>query len=237
MDKKNKICLILLIILTVGVVAFCIYSILVKSNIEESDAIKFRNEYMELNDTVASGNETYLNVTISESNTVQYVTLEKAISLIKNGRGVIYFGFPTCPWCRTLVGSLTKIAEEEEETIYYVNIKDVRSSFTLEDGKVNKLNDGTEEYYELLELLDGYLEEFILEDEAGNQYKTGETRIYAPTIVAFNEGKITGFHEGTVASQISGYDKLTSDQTEELEKIITEILASLDSDTCGVEHC
>ncbi len=237
MDKKNKIYLILLIILTVGVVAFCIYSILVKNNIEESDAMKFRNEYMELNDKIATGDQTYVNVSISENNTVKYVSLKEAIDLMKSGKGIIYFGFPTCPWCRSLVSPLTKIAEDKKETIYYVDIKDVRSAFILEDGKSNKIKDGTAEYYELLELLNGYLEDFILEDEAGNKFKTGETRLYAPTIVAFKEGSVTGFHEGTIESQKSGYDKLNNDQTKELEKIITNLINSLEKSTCNKDKC
>ena len=48
MENKNKIILALLIILTISVVGFCVFRVLLK-NEELTDAIKFYNEYSELN--------------------------------------------------------------------------------------------------------------------------------------------------------------------------------------------
>jgi len=238
MENKNKIILILLIILTLSVVGVCIYAVI---NKEEAitDAIKFRNEYSELNDEVNEGNgKNYVNVTISENNTVKYVTEEKVTELLESGTGIIYFGFSTCPWCRSLVSTLTRVAEEKNETIYYLDILNIRSSYELKNRKLNKLKEGTRAYYKILELLDEHLEDFYLTDEAGNKYDTGEKRLYAPTLVAFKDGEITKVHVGTVESQASGYDELTNTQLEELENIVKDLINSKnEKEVCTNEKC
>lgn len=239
MEKKNKIILIAIIILTLSVIGICVYSVIKNKNIEETDAVKFRNEYMELNDKINDVNgKAYVNVNLSDTNTVKYVTEEEAVEILENGTGVIYFGFSTCPWCRNLVSTLTKVAEEEKETIYYLDVLNIRSTFALEEGKLNKTRDGSESYYKILELLDEELDAFYLVDEAGNKYDTSEKRLYAPTLVAVSKGNITSTHVGTVESHESGYDTLTEDQTKELEKIIKNLINSKEeNEVCTADKC
>lgn len=238
MEKKNKIILIILLVLTLIVVGICVYTV-INNNEKDTDAIKFQNEYSELNGKTNEYNgKNYVNVNISDKNTVNYVTEEKAVELLKEGTGVIYFGFSTCPWCRSLVSTLTKVAEEKEETIYYLDILNIRSTYKLEDNKLNKTREGTKGYYQLLELLDNELEEFYLEDEAGNKFDTKEKRLYAPTLVAFNKGKITDIHVGTVDSQENGFDELNKEQIQELEKIITNLINSKEEkEVCTSDKC
>lgn len=237
MNKSNKIILIVLVIITLCVVGICTYAVLNKEE-KDADAIKFLNEYSELNGKVNESNgKNYVDVSISDTNTVKYIDEEKAVELLENGTGTIYFGFSTCPWCRSLVSTLTKVAEEKNETIYYLDILDIRSSFELTEGKLNKIKEGTKEYYKILELLDKNLEEFYLTDEAGNKFDTGEKRLYAPTLVAFNKGKITDFHVGTVDSQKSGYDNMNETQIIELERRIEKLLNSNDIEVCTNEKC
>lgn len=237
MNKSNKIILTVLVVLTLCVVGICTYAVLNKEE-KDADAIKFLNEYSELNGKVNESNgKNYVDVSISDTNTVKYIDEEKAVELLENGTGTIYFGFSSCPWCRSLVSTLTKVAEEKNETIYYLDILDIRSSFELSEGKLNKIKEGTKEYYKILELLDKNLEEFYLTDEAGNKFDTGEKRLYAPTLVAFNKGKITDFHVGTVDSQKSGYDNLNESQLEELERRIEKLLNSNDIEVCTNEKC
>lgn len=239
MDKKNKILLIFLIVLTILVVGLCTYAVINnKKNNKNTDAIKFHNEYSKLNGKINELNgKNYVNVSISDTNTVKYVTEKKAVDLLENGIGIMYFGFSTCPWCRSLVSTLTKICEEKDETIYYLDVLDIRSTFELQDGKINKIKDGTKNYYRLLELLDSELEEFYLEDEAGNRYDAEEKRLYAPTIVAFNNGKITAIHVGTVDSQENGYDELNEIQIKELEEIIINLINSKNAEACTSDKC
>ena len=225
MEKRNKIILITVVILTLIVIAVCIYCIINNNHVNNSDAIKFRTEYMELNDKVnESVGKNYPLVNISVDNTVKYASPKEATKMLKSGTGLIYFGFNDCPWCRSLVSVLTDVAIEKEENIYYVDIADIRSSFIIEDGKLSKNKKGTKDYYNILEKLDEYLDEYYLEDEVGNKYDTEEKRLYAPTLVAVKKGKITGIHVGTVPSQQNGYDKLSNDEIKELEKDIIKLI-------------
>ena len=239
MERNNKLILIILVILTLSVVGVCVYSVLQNCDKKISDAIKFREEYTELNNKINESNgKEYVNVTISDKNTFKYVSEEEAVKLLEDGTGVIYFGFPECPWCRSLVSSLAKVAEEKNETIYYLNILDIRSSFEIDGGKLKKIKEGSKNYYKILDLLDEELEEFYMEDASGNKFDTSEKRLYAPTLVAINEGKITSLHVGTVESQESGYDELTEDQVTELENVIEKLINSkTETEVCTKEKC
>ena len=225
MEKRNKIILSVVIILTIVVIMICIYSIINNNHLNNSDANKFRTEYMELNDQVnESTGEAYPLVNISVDNTVKYITPKEAIKILKEKSGIIYFGFKTCPWCRSLVSILTDVAINKKEKIYYVDVADIRSSFTIDNGKLIKNKEGTEEYYSILEELDEYLDEYFLEDESGNKYDTEEKKLYAPTLVAVNKGNIKGIHVGTVSSQKSGYNKLSDKEKAELQDIIEKLI-------------
>lgn len=238
MENRNKIILGLLIVLTIVVVSICVYFLIDSRNVDLSDSTKFRNEYMELNDKINESNgKAYPNVLISEINTVKYATENEIIELLENGTGVIYFGFSTCPWCRSLISTLTSIAENKSETIYYLDILNIRSSFEIKDGKLDKIKNGTKGYYKILELLDDVLDDFYLVDN-NNRYDTEEKRLYAPTVIAVQKGEITDIHVGTVSSQESGYDKLTNDQITELEDIIRKLIDSKNQEEkCTQEAC
>lgn len=238
MEKKNKIILIAIIVVAVLVLGGCVYSIINKENNVSEDAIKFREEYTKNNgEVIESIGKSYVNVDVNDTNTIKYVTEEEAVELLKEDTGVIYFGFSTCPWCRSLVSTLTKVAEEEKETIYYLDVLDIRSKFEVKDNELNKIKDGTKGYYELLKLLDKELEDFYLTDEDGNKFDTKEKRLYAPTLVAFKEGEVTGFHVGTVDSQESGFDPLSDEQIEELEKIVKKVINSKENEVCTKDKC
>ncbi len=225
MEKNNKIILIAIIILTVLVLILCGYSLINKKN-NLTDAQKFRNEYMELNDQVNSDNVEYPMVNISEDNTVIYANEKKVIEILEKGSGVIYFGFNSCPWCRTLVNPLIDVAKEMNENIYYLDIKDIRSMFEIVDGDIENIKKGSEGYYKILSLLDEYLDEYYLTDENYTDYDTLEKRIYAPTLIAVKDGLVTDMHVGTIDSQESGYDKLEAGQLKELKQIIKDLINS-----------
>ena len=237
MEKRNKLILGAIILLTIIVISICIYSIINNRHINKSDANKFRTEYMELNDKINEDNgKSYPIVNISADNTVKYIKPKEVVNVLKKGSGIIYFGYNTCPWCRSLVSTLTEVAKEKKEKIYYVDIKDIRSTFTIDNGKITKNKKGTKDYYNILEELDNYLEEYFLEDEVGNKYDTEEKRLYAPTTVAVSGGNVTGIHIGTVSSQKSGYDKLTEAEINELENIITDLITKKNEVVCNKDN-
>ena len=163
-------------------------------NNKKSDALKFKNEYEELNTQSVK-------MDISENNPIKYVTFDEVVDILNNKTGVIYFGFPGCPWCRNVIPVLFEVAKENNiDTIYYFNPREIR-------------NGGDDAYQKLTGILNDYLEE---NDE-------GVKTLYVPDIYFVKDGKIMGNHLSTVDSQTDPYTALNSEQRMELKNIYQEL--------------
>ncbi len=90
-----------------------------------------------LNGTTSVSDKEYLEVDVDKNNVMKY-TSDKIIDIIKNGTGVIYLGYPECPWCGNAVPALLEASESTSiDTIYYLNRKDVRDRLALDfDGNI-----------------------------------------------------------------------------------------------------
>lgn len=158
MKKKKTIIIssIVVLLLIVGLVLFLVFKKnKINKNIDE-EKIKFAEEYKTTKDNVFT-----------------YRTIEEINKILKNGTGLVFLGFPECPWCRGYVPIINEVAKKEGlEKIYYFNI--------YEDRKNN-----TEEYQEMVKLL----KEFLRYDDEGNE------RIYAPSLIAVKNGKILEFDD------------------------------------------
>lgn len=107
------------------------------------------------------------------NNVFVYRNLDEINKILENGTGVVYLGFPECPWCKGYIPYLNEVAINEHlDKIYYFNI--------LNDRKNN-----TSGYKKTVELLNDYLKY----DNEGNK------RIYVPAVIAVNNGKIVGFDD------------------------------------------
>ena len=198
-----------------------------------ADAVKFKEDYAKLNGKENSKGSKYPIVEIEEDNPFRYITEEKAVEMLESGTGLIYFGFDTCPWCRNLVPNLVNAAESTGlETISYLDILDIRSAITYENKSVVVTKEGSDSYYNLLGLLNDYLEDYFVTDAKGKKHSTLEKRLYAPTLVAVVDGKIVGFHEGTLAEHDNGYDTLDDKQIEDLNKILVELMTKVSDSSC-----
>lgn len=134
---------------------------------EETDAQKFAKEYTE----------------VTEDNYFVYRNTKEIIKILEHGTGIIYFGFPECPWCQAYVPMLNEVADIEGlEKIYYYNI--------YEDRKNN-----TEFYQTVVSIISKYLQY----DDEGNK------RIYVPAIVVVADGEIVGFDDET-SYDTKGFD-------------------------------
>lgn len=93
-----------------------------------SDARKFKREYETLNnDYNDSKTYKYLDINVSRKNNVKYSSYDEVFKILDKGTGVIYFGFPECPWCRNLVPVLVDAADEAGiANIYYLNNRNDR---------------------------------------------------------------------------------------------------------------
>lgn len=193
--NKKKLMLVIDILLgaiLVGVMTFGIYQYL------KSDGEKFKAEYEALN------NEN-VNINISKNNPIKYVTLDEVFDIIQNKTGVIYFGFPGCPWCRNMIPVLFEAAKNNNiDTIYYFNPRDIRKS-------------DNEDYNKLKEILNEYLSE----DENGQKV------LYVPDVYFIKDGKIVGHHLGTVDSQEDPTISLTEEEKNELLDIFNELFEKI----------
>ena len=237
MDKKGILGLILGVLL-VGLIGLKFY---LDNHDKEPQEIAtasekaFKEAYENLNGTKNRNGQEYLTVSIPDKNLVTIKTDEEIIDVLENGTGVVYFGFNSCPWCRSLVETLITTAKDTNvKDIYYVDVLDIRSSYEVANKKLNKTKEGTTSYYEILDILDEYLTEYKITSDK-KEYDTKEKRLYAPTIVALKNGEIVGFHEGTVDSQTDPYLGLNDDEKKELTNIFKEMFLKIDANSCDKE--
>lgn len=183
----------LLLVGVLAIIAFAgsclgIYKLIDKEDTKKetiSDAIKFKEEYSKVDD----------------DNLFVYRSIEEIIKILENGTGIVYLGFPECPWCQAYVPYLNEVAAKNEITkIYYYNI-------------LNDRKEETEEYKKILELLQDYVEY----DNEGNK------RIYAPTVIFVSNGKIVGMDSET-AKDTKGYKNPEEYWTDKRVKALKERL-------------
>lgn len=229
MIKKNiKIIVIILLLIGVGY----LYTQYFKGEDNSSDALRIKEEYEELNDTIRETDDMkYNSVKIPRYNPIKYIDVKEAVDIIKNDTGVIYFGAAWCPWCRNSIEVLIKSAKEKRlKKVYYLDMDKVRNVWEINDGALNKKTVEQDGYYDLLNALDSILGEqtYTLTDQKGNVYDTGEKRVYMPLVIAVKNGKIMKNHTGTVtlSEGQTKYDKLTKSQEKELKKIYNELIDS-----------
>ena len=102
MIKKILLCIVIL-----GV--FC-FTGCGKKEVKDSDASKFKEEYESYNVEKTSSGKDYLEVSIPSDNVIKYSNITELLDVIKNKSGVIYLGYPTCPWCRNAITPLLEAA-------------------------------------------------------------------------------------------------------------------------------
>ncbi len=121
---------------------------------EISDAKKFAEEYKE----------------VGEDNVFVYREVDDIIKIMEHGTGIVYLGYPECPWCQAYVKYLNEVAKEEGvEKIYYCNTKKVKEN-------------NMDKYQKLVSLLSGHLQY----NDEGNEW------IYVPNVSFHINGKIIG---------------------------------------------
>ena len=230
--KRKLIIIIALTIILSG--SYIGYHFLKKEPIV-NDTERFKKEYETLNSQINPANDkTYPKVIIDELTPIKYASTDETLSLLKNGTGIIYFGFASCPWCRTALPIFLKaIFNSNIDEVLYVDIEQMRSKIVVRDGQPFMQKKGTSEYYQLLKVLDKNLAEYTGLDENKQVIDFGEKRILAPTFVFVIEGKVIGVHVSTVESQKNAYDSLTKEQEQELYDIYNGYISQISKTSCG----
>lgn len=158
-----------------------------------TDGAKFEREYESLN-------ESGIVVDIDTDNNIKYLELSEVVDFLENKTGVIYFGFPNCPWCRNIIPILLEVAKEEGYGVYYFNPKDVRGT-------------DNENFKKVMSILNPYL----------TSNSEGVKTLYVPDVYFVKDGQIVGNHLGSVSSQTNPYEPLTEKQITELKQIYKDL--------------
>ncbi len=107
---------------------------------------------------------------VEADNVFVYKTGEEVIDILEHGTGLVFLGFPSCPWCQAYAPMLNQLAKEYGiSKIYYHN--------TYEDWKQD-----TEEYHRYTQLLSDHLQY----DNVGNRH------LYVPNATFVINGEIIG---------------------------------------------
>ncbi|MEG1495424.1 MAG: hypothetical protein RR406_03920 [Bacilli bacterium] len=152
---KKRIIYVSLGLLLITMLGLLVYYFMFKgSNQDLIDNKKFSEEYP----------------VVDQNNVFVYRNINEIIDIMQKGTGVVYLGFPECPWCHAYVKYLNEVAKESGITkVYYYNI--------LKDRKNN-----TEEYQKIVELLADNLQ---FDQE-------GKHKLYVPNVSFHINGKIIG---------------------------------------------
>jgi len=179
-----------------------------------SDAQRFKEEYERENGKKSKSGKDNRNVSISEDNPFVYATAEEISKKISDKETfIVYFGFSTCPWCRSVIEQLIKCAKDNGvTTIYYVDVLNIRDTKELdENGEIKTTKEGTKGYMELLEKIGNVLDEYTIESDSGEKISMNEKRIYAPNTVAVVDGVATKMEEGISDELTDPYMELTEE--------------------------
>lgn len=235
--KDNKLFMIIVTVLAAIVLVLNIQRVI--SNNSQTDGIKFKEEYEKLNGKKNDQGKKYREITIDSKNKMVYKTTEEVLNLIDKKKSfVLYFGFDTCPWCRSVVPTLASISKELNQEVYYIDVKDIRDTFELDDDNKPKLvKKGSKDYSKLLEKLEPVLEDYTLTDSDNNEIKVGEKRIYAPSIVSVIDGKAKELTTGISDKQTDGYMKLTKEMKKGTYNKIKKVLKQVSdkNNTCYLD--
>lgn len=119
-----------------------------------TDAGKFASEYTQ----------------VSSDNVFVYKNGQETIDILEHGTGIVFLGFPSCPWCQRYAKYLNEVAKEKGiEKIYYHN--------TYDDWQNN-----TEEYQKITKILSNFLQ---YNDE-------GQRHLYVPDVAFVVNGQVVG---------------------------------------------
>ncbi len=209
---------------------------------EETDAIKFKKEYESYNGTINEKNgKEYRTLSISKENPIVYATAEEISKKIENKDSFyVYFGFSTCPWCRSMIEQLLKCAEDHNvKQIYYVDVLDIRDIKEVgEDNTIKTTREGDEYYLKLLDQLKEVLSDYSLTDSEGNPVEVGEKRIYAPNVVAISNGVAQKLSEGIAEGLEDPYAELTEEMKQDSYNQLDCIFKCLEESTmCTKTSC
>ena len=160
---------------------------------------------------------------IDSDNQFVYKSAKEILDMIDEEETfAVYFGFSSCPWCRSIISTLIEVADDLEiATIYYVDVREIRDTKEIDsNGNIVTTKEGTADYYKLLDKLENVLDDYTITDKDGIEVSANEKRIYAPNIVVVVDGVPTKMTTGISDLQENAYMELTKEIKEDSYNMI-----------------
>lgn len=130
---------------------------------------------------------------------------DEAIAFFKEGKsGLLYFGFPDCPWCKEAVPILQQEAKDTGVDVYYIRTRDSEHNRLYTD--------------EQKENIVPYMKDYMSNNDEG------VLTLYVPAIVAVKDGKAVAGHVGTVDEHNAKEGPMTSEQKKQAEEEIQAVV-------------
>jgi thiol-disulfide isomerase/thioredoxin len=153
---------------------------------------------------------------VVKDNMFVYISAERLLKIFEKGYGVVFFGFPECPWCQAYAPLLENIAESTGvREVFYYNIREDRENDT-----------------ELYKALVRYTKDGLYLDKNNNE------RLYVPDVYVVKKGSIVGHDNETsiVGDDTTPQDYWTEAKKEALADKLGQYIAELQADT-GCDEC
>lgn len=137
------------------------------------------------------------------------ISMDEAIEMYQNKQtGIIYFGFPNCPWCLEAIPLLNEVALKHEAIVYYVRTRDKDHNLLYDD--------------EDKKLLFPYMEDFL------DRNDEGELHLFVPFVVAIKDGITLNAHLGTLDSHDPNERKMNEEEVTTLTQIYDDLITSIE---------
>ena len=253
MNKKRRtVAFVIFLFILVAILLVYIFSELytekdfyenMRKTEELTDAMVFKNEYEELNNKETGDEHLFRKLDVDVDNPFIYKNASDIVELIDDEETfLVFFGYPSCPWCRSVLASLIEAANDADiDEILYVDIKDIRDEYVLDDEhNLVKSKDGDEGYLELLDRLSNILptyEALSYTNKKGKvvNVKIDEKRIYAPSLILVIDGKAVAITDGISELQTDAYMNITKEIHDDSKTKFKELFNKYNQDRYTTE--
>ena len=165
--------------------------------IYSNDNLRFKCEY-EMYNKINFSNGKKIVVDIDVNNNIKYITGKEILNKLDSKEpSIIYFGYPECPWCRSVISALVDVVNENKiNNFYYADLNSIDSS-TINKIKIR-------------------LDEYLDNNEEG--IKT----LYVPDVYFIKDGDIKFHHVANVSGYKDPFTKMNDEKVNELKNIYLE---------------
>ena len=192
---------------------------------EVLDGISFKTEFENV------PNERY-HLVIEKENPFKYLTVDNMDEVFKT-TNIIILGYPTSDVTRAVVEQLIKISKELNlENIYYYNILDNRTIYTINETQDEQNNEKIEivkekEKTTSFEKLSTYISSYFKSQQIlykDKIYTPEEKTVIVPVVILIKDGKIIKYYDKFDQKEQDDFTSLTEEDYQKLKDSITAII-------------